>query len=64
MKNQEDSESNADQNAGRLLPADKPKSLYQAPSLIVFGKIQTIVAAGSGSMVEGMGTMMSMTRRP
>lgn len=44
-------------------PQAAQKSPYCSPRLTVFGKIQAIVAAGSGLMMEGV-AMVSMTRRP
>lgn len=62
MEDQEHSKHDAARNSNQPFPAIKLPKSYQAPSLLVFGKIQSIVAAGSGTMAEGMFSM-SMTRR-
>jgi hypothetical protein len=39
-----------------------PRKCYQPPRLTAFGKVHTIVAAGSGASAESI-LMISMTRR-
>jgi hypothetical protein len=51
------------EKTGNKLLQTNPRKCYRPPRLMAFGKIHTIVAAGSGTMLEGF-VMFLMTRRP
>ena len=49
--------------SGKQALPKRPRRIYQPPRLVAFGKLHSIVAAGSGTNVEGM-LMISTMRRP